>query len=157
MKRQKKEEKQIPKNVDNIKYHLEKNEELYEQVNSFFSQFKSDDLAGGFRVLKNIVDLAAVLSKIRAEGINGAYKMNQLTIEDKKADQDTEMLRKIMTSINSNDFAKKFNLNTNKSNGKSQLDEIMRNEIESGNIKLTEFDEQSINNFHNHQRSEEDE
>ncbi len=156
MKKGKKEEKQIPKNVDNIKYHLEKNEELYDQVNSFFTQFNSNDLAGGFRVLKNIVDLAAVLSKIRAEGINGAYKLNQLFIEDKKADQDTEMLRKIMTSLNSNDLAKKFNLNTVKTSGKNQLDEIMRNEIESGNIKLTEFDEQSINNFHNRQRNEED-
>lgn len=156
MKKGKKEEKQIPKNVDNIKYHLEKNEELYDQVNSFFTQFNSNDLAGGFRVLKNIVDLAAVLSKIRAEGINGAYKLNQLFIEDKKADQDTEMLRKIMTSLNSNDLAKKFNLNTIKTSGKNQLDEIMRNEIESGNIKLTEFDEQSINNFHNRQRNEED-
>lgn len=157
MKKTKKEINNIPKNVDNIKYHLEKNEELYEQVNSFFSQFNANDLAGGFRMLKNIVDLAGVLSKIRAEGINGAYKMNQLSIEDKKADQDNEMMRKIMTSLNSADFAKKYNLNTSKSNGRNQLDEIMRNEIENGNINLTEFDKQSINNFHNRQQNEEDE
>lgn len=156
MKKNKKEENKIPKNVDNIKYHLEKNEELYDQVNSFFSQFNADDLAGGFRMMRNIVDLASVLSKIRAEGINGAYKMNQLNIEDKKSDQDTEMIRKIMVSLNSIDFAKKFNLNTSRTNGKNQLDEVMRNEIENGNLSLTEFDKQSINNFHNRHQHEEE-
>lgn len=153
-------ENYIEENITLMENQIAKNEELYNDVNEIFQDCKNNS---NFSGLRDNINMADTLSKIRSVGIEGADKLlkAKLSILDtenkfRKVKADTEnasekdlILQNIHSILSGNQDLIQSNKSYNTINKMSneEYNKFLEEKVNNGELKLTNNDKLGLNKF----------
>lgn len=153
-------ESYLEENITLMESQIEKNEELYNDVNEIFQDCKNNSNFSGIR---DNINMAESLSKIRANGIDGAdkllkAKLSVLDTENKfrKVKSETEnqsekdlLLQNLHSILSNNQNLVEESQNYKGENkfSNEEYDKFLDEKVKSGEIKLSKNDQLGLNKF----------
>lgn len=163
-------ESYLEENITLMETQIQKNEELYNDVNEIFQDCKNNS---NFSGIKDNIEMANSLSKIRATGIEGADKLLKaklavLDTENKfrkvKSENESQaekdaILQSLHSILSTNPDMVKMNKDfsgTSKSSNE-EYEKFLEEKVQRGELQLSQNDQKALNKFKENNIPEKDE
>lgn len=163
-------ESYLEENITLMENQIQKNEELYNDVNEIFQDCKNNS---NFSGIKDNIEMANSLSKIRATGIEGADKLlkaklavldtenkfRKVKSENENQAEKDAILQSLHSILSTNPDMVKMNKDfsgINKSSNE-EYERFLEEKVQNGELQLSQNDQKALNKFKESNIPEKDE